>query len=54
MLIQLRMGAYSVEDGCLYIRRALVQSRLGAYSVEDGSLYIRRALVQSRPWRLFS
>ena len=39
MLIQLRMGAYSVEDGCLYSRRALIQSRLGAYSVEDGCLF---------------
>ena len=39
MLIQLRMGAYSVEDGSLYTRRALIQSRLGAYSVEDGCLF---------------
>ena len=46
MLIQLRMGAYLVEDGCLYTRRrlfsrgwALIQLRMGAYSVEDGSLF---------------
>ena len=40
MLIQLRMGAYSVEDGRLFSRGwVLIQLRMGTYSVEAGRLF---------------